>query len=130
MKNIGGIEKHTVDFVKALSGLKGVEVVLGVSRGSFVDRSLKEVKKHYLTFRSELSRDSLKLFKVLKEERPKFLVVNNGNEYFNAYLTAKALGIKLVLFRHIAKPQPYLIRKFVLKYASVIFAVSDFEGKS
>jgi len=125
--NPGGTEQHTVDFVKALSKERGIELFLGVAKDSFVDKNTEGVYKFYVRFRSEVSPlSTLKLLKKAVDVKPDILVANNGNEYLNAFLSARIAGAKLLLFRHMVARQPYLLKRIVFPRAHRILAVSDY----
>ncbi len=125
--NPGGTEQHTIDFVKAISKERDIELFLAVARDSFVDRNTEGVKKFYVRFRSEFSPlSTLKLVKEAIRIKPDILIANNGNEYLNAFLSAKVSGAELVLFRHMVAKQPLLLKKLVFPRAYRILAVSDY----
>ncbi|RMH01712.1 MAG: glycosyltransferase family 1 protein, partial [Aquificota bacterium] len=117
--NFGGTEIHTIQMVRELKKY-GVDVLLACSKGSYVDKHTQGIEKHYVTFKNSLSAlNTLKLYKLLKEAKPNFLIANNGKEYPNALLAGKLAGTKVVFFRHMEKMKQWLVRKLVFPYVDL-----------
>ncbi|MFN3813153.1 MAG: glycosyltransferase family 4 protein [Aquificaceae bacterium] len=122
--NFGGTEIHTVQMVKELQR-EGVDIVLVVARDSYVDLHTKGVRKYYISFPNSLALlSTYRLMHVLKEEKPDFLVANNGKEYANALISAKLSGTRVVFFRHMERMKEWIVRNFVFPYVDFFFAVS------
>ncbi len=120
----GGTEIHTVQMVKELQR-EGVDVILLTAKNSYVDRHTQGVKKYYISFPNSLAlMSTYRLMRVLKEEKPNFLVANNGKEYANALISAKLSGTRVVFFRHMERMKEWTVRKFIFPYVDFFFAVS------
>lgn len=123
--NFGGTEIHTIQMVKELKS-KGIDVIMVVAKGSYVDKHTDGVKKYYISFPNSLALlSTYKLIRVLKKEKPDFIIANNGKEYPNALISAKLSGVKTIFFRHMERMKSYGVRKFVFPYVDLFLAVGE-----
>ncbi|MFN3946632.1 MAG: glycosyltransferase family 4 protein [Aquificaceae bacterium] len=124
-QNFGGTEIHSVEMVKELKK-RGLDLLLVVAKGSYVDRYTQGVKKHYISFPNSLAfYSTYKLAKLLKREKPQILIANNGKEYLNALICGKLSKAKVVFFRHMERMKSWGVKRFVFPYVDLFLAVSD-----
>lgn len=123
--NFGGTEIHTIQMVKELLK-EGIDVLLICAKGSYVDKHTEGIKKYHLSFPNSLALlSTIRLAKLLIEEKPQLIIANNGKEYVNALLAGKMAGIKVAFFRHMERMREWMVRKFVFPYVDRFFAVSE-----
>ncbi|MGC8852049.1 MAG: glycosyltransferase family 4 protein [Hydrogenobacter sp.] len=123
--NFGGTEIHTVQMIKELVK-EGVQVLLVCAKNSYVDRHVHDVKKYYASFPNSLAlTNTIRLARIIKKEKPDFLIANNGKEYVNALLAGKFANTKVVFFRHMERMKQWMVRRFVFPYVDMFLAVSQ-----
>ena len=121
--NFGGIELHSISFVKALKE-RGFDITLCLSKGNFVDKNTEGFEKCFTTTRYSFD---IKAFKdiFLKAKNHDIIISNNAKEYEISLLVSKLLNKKAIAFRHMENLKNPLVAKFILSNMDIVYAVSE-----
>jgi len=121
--NFGGIELHSISFVKALKE-RGFDITLCLSKGNFIDKNTEGFNKCYTTTNYSFDIKALKdIF--LKAKNHDIIIANNAKEYEIALIVSKLLGKKVIAFRHMEHLKNPFVAKFILSNMDIVYAVSE-----
>jgi len=123
--NFGGIELHSVSFVKALKQ-RNFEVILCLSKDNYVDKHTDGFEKCFTTTHYSFDLKAFRdIYKYTKNYNPDVLIANNAKEYEIALLTAKLLGKKVIAFRHMENLKNPLVARLILSNMDIVYTVSQ-----
>jgi glycosyltransferase involved in cell wall biosynthesis len=122
----GGTESHFITLVTALVDA-GHDLAVAVWAGDLIDTAISKqtpIRRYDVRFRRAIDSSATRaLLSAVRAERPDAIVGSFSREYWSIALLGRALGVPVVLFRHIdhrLRPRgaervlPHLVRRFLV----------------
>jgi len=123
--NFGGIELHSVTFVKAIKQ-RGFNVSLCLSKDNYVDKNTRDIEKCYVTTRYSFDLKAFKkIYEFTKKINPDVIIANNAKEYEIALVVSKLLRKKVIAFRHMENLKNPLVARLILSNMDIVYTVSE-----
>lgn len=123
--NFGGIELHSVTFVKAIKQ-RGFNVSLCLSKDNYVDKNTRDIEKCYVTTRYSFDLKAFKkIYEFTKKINPDVIIANNAKEYEIALIVSKLLRKKVIAFRHMENLKNPLVARLILSNMDIVYTVSE-----
>jgi glycosyltransferase involved in cell wall biosynthesis len=126
-----GTEQHLVALAGALSE-SGHAVTAVVKRGSTVEALLGErgLRIYATAFRGGADpRGILAIIRAVRRESPDWIVTNRAKLYWTVWAVARAMGVRVALFRHLPDIRRWLTRCMLPRLVDRFFVVSEFARK-
>ncbi len=122
--NFGGLELHSITFLKALKDKFDISLVL--SEGNYIDKNIEEgFKKYYTITRYSFDLKALKdIYIYAKNFNPDVIICNNAKEYEITLIVSKLLRKKSIAFRHMEHLKNKLVAKYILSNMDIVYTVS------
>lgn len=122
--NFGGLELHSISFVKALKDRFDIGLVL--SKDNYIDKNIEGFKKYYTTTKYSFDLKALKdVYNYTRDFNPDVIICNNAKEYEITLTVSKLLRKKSIAFRHMEHLKNKLVAKYILSNMDIVYVVSE-----